>query len=79
MSLRNLLTVHYHPHGLGKTVDNSDDLICGYLTFILGESIQPLEYSLGVLPSRKLLYRFLFVTSNQAKCQRETHLVGLVL
>ena len=68
-SLGDLLTVHRHPHSLNKTVDNLKDLCCGYPSFVLRESIQPLENCVNVLPSRKLLYKFLSVTLNQVERQ----------
>lgn len=64
-----LLTVHHHPHSLGKTVDNLNDLRCGYPGFILRESIQPLDNRVDVLPSRKLLYKIFCVTLNRVRGQ----------
>ena len=54
-----LLTVHYHPHILDKAVDDLEGLRCGYPSFILSESIEPLENRLNVLLSKKLLDKFL--------------------
>ena len=67
----NLLTVHRYPHNLGKAVDNIECLHCGYQSLILGESIQPLEHREDVLPSGKLPYKFLRVTSNQINVSKE--------
>ena len=66
-----LLTVHRCPHSLGKAVDNLNGLHCSYPSLILGESIQPLECRVDVLPSGKLSYRFLRVTSNHINVSEE--------
>ena len=52
------LTVHHHPHILDKTIHNLERLRCSYPSLVLGESIQPVEYSFDVLLSKELLKKF---------------------
>jgi hypothetical protein len=54
----NLLTVHHHPHILDKTINDFEGLRRSYPSLILGEPIQPLEYCLDLLLSKKLLNKF---------------------
>ncbi len=56
-----LLTIHHHLHILDKTINDFKGLRRSYPSLILGESIQPLEYSLDFLLSEKLLNKFFCV------------------
>jgi hypothetical protein len=61
----NLLTVRHLSHILDETVDNLESLRRGYTSFVLGESVYPLEYSLDALLSEDLLENFFCVSSSQ--------------
>jgi hypothetical protein len=56
-----LLTVHHHPHILDKTINNFEGLRSSYPSLILGEPIQPLEYCLDLVLSKKLFNNFFCV------------------
>ena len=70
------LTSHDNPHILDKTIDDLKNLRCGGPTLVQGESIQPFQHHLIVIPSKELLYKWPCVVLSQIKCKREsTHLV----
>ena len=52
-----LLTIHDSPHILDKAIDSVNNLQCGDPTLVRGESIQPFQYQLIVIPCKDLLYR----------------------
>ena len=52
------LTVHHHPHILDKTINDFEGLCGSYLSLILCEPIQPLEYCIDLLLSEKLPKKF---------------------
>jgi hypothetical protein len=65
ITLENLFTVHYHFYILYEAIDDLECLRCGYPSLLLGESVQPLDYRLNVLLSKKLLNKFFYIASNQ--------------
>jgi hypothetical protein len=70
------LTIHDNPHILDKAIDDLKNLRCGDPTVVQGESIQPFQHQLIVIPSEELLYKCPCVALSQIKCQRgDTHLV----
>ena len=52
------LTVYEHHHVLEKAVNNLERLRCRHPGLVLGESDQPLENRIDLIPSEKLLYKF---------------------
>ena len=65
-SLVDLLTVHYHPHILDKTVDYLECLRGGQFSFVLRESVQSLKNRLNILLPEQLLDKFLCITLSLA-------------
>jgi len=65
-----LLTSHDNPHILDKFIDDLKNLRCGDPTLVRGESIQPFQHHLIVIPSKELLYRYPCVALSRIKCQR---------
>jgi hypothetical protein len=66
-----LLTVHDHPHTLDKTVDNLERLKCSCPSFVMRQSVQPLQDSLDILLSEIFLYKFDCVGLGKVIRQRE--------
>ena len=67
------LTVHDGLPMLDKTVDNFESLSGSRATLVRGEPVQPLEGSLDVFLSAKLLYKFLCVSLSRVSFQRRTN------
>ena len=61
-----LLTTHDHPHILDKMEDEPENRRCSPSSLVRGESIQPFQRHLIVIPSRRLPYKFLWVALSQA-------------
>jgi hypothetical protein len=57
-----LRTVHDYLHIEDKTMYDLKRLCCSRPSLVLRESVQPLQYSLHLVLSQKLLYQFLCVT-----------------
>ena len=77
-SLVYLLTVHYLVHILEKAVDDLEGLCCSCQSFVVGESVEPLEYRLDVLLSEELLKKFFciaFESDNILPHRRRTHVI----
>jgi hypothetical protein len=52
-----LLTVNGYVHILDKTIHDFENLPCGYPSFVLCQSVQPLQYRLDILPSEIVLWK----------------------
>ena len=71
-----LLTVHDHTHILDETVDDSECLSCGSSSFVLRESVKPLEDRLNILLPENLRYKFdCVVLSKITRLRERTHLI----
>jgi hypothetical protein len=72
-----LLTIHDNSHILDKTIDHFKNLRCGDPSLVQGESIQPFQHHLIVIPSKDLLFKCPCVALSQIKVQGGgTHLVA---
>ena len=60
-----LLTVHHRFHNLEKAVDDLEGPWGGYLSLVLCESVQLLEYRLDTLLSKKLLKKYFCIASSE--------------
>jgi hypothetical protein len=62
-----LLTIHDNPRIPDKTIDDLKNLRCGDPTLVQGESIQPFQHHLIVIPSKGFLYKCHCVALSQIK------------
>jgi len=58
MSRLSWLTIHGHPHALDETMNDSKRLGCGGPSFVVCESVQPLQDRLDIFLSENLLHKF---------------------
>ena len=69
-----LLTIDDHAHILDEAVEDLECLSCGSSSFVLRESVQPLQDRLNALLLEKVLYRFDCVLLSNITLRRErTH------
>ena len=60
-SLVDLLTDHYHLNIPDKTVDDLEDLCYGLPSFVLRQSVQPLDHRIHFLLANKLPNKVFFI------------------